>query len=181
MVLAQIQNGSEVAISYGGRDLNAAERNYSATEREALAVVAAVKKFQPYLHGRKFTIYTNHNALQWLMKISEPTGKLARWSLLIQQFDFDIVHRPGVKNGNADALSRRPYTNIRALDTEGVAYDQIRDQQQKDTDLFNLVQYLQEGVLPDNDDQARRILLEHDNYYLDTEGHPSPLVVSLRP
>ena len=47
LVLSQIQNGREVAIAYGGRDLNAAERNYSATEREALAVVAGIKKFQP--------------------------------------------------------------------------------------------------------------------------------------
>ena len=115
MVLAEIQNGHEVVIAYAGRDLNAAEKNYSATEREALAVIAAIKKFQPYLHGRKFTIYTDHNALRWLMRITEPTGRLARWLLLIQQYDFDIVHRSGTSNGNADALSRRPYSDISAI------------------------------------------------------------------
>ena len=52
-------------------------------------------------------VYTGHNALKWLMNIKDPIGRLACWSLLIQQFDFDIEHRVGVKNGNADALSRR--------------------------------------------------------------------------
>ena len=70
--LGQIQNGREVVICYGGRDLNSAERNYSATEREALAVVDAIKKFQPYLHGRKFTVHTDHNALKWLMNLKSP-------------------------------------------------------------------------------------------------------------
>ena len=58
MILGQIQNNREVAIAYGGRKLNPAERNYSATEREALAVVAAIKHFQPYLHGRPFIVHT---------------------------------------------------------------------------------------------------------------------------
>lgn len=58
MILGQIQNNREVAIAYGGRKLNPAERNYSATEREALAVVAAIKHFQLYLYGRSFIVHT---------------------------------------------------------------------------------------------------------------------------
>lgn len=51
------------------------------------------------------------------MTIKDVTGRLARWSLFIEQFDFDIKHRPGITNGNADGLSRRPYniTNLAAL------------------------------------------------------------------
>ena len=66
-----------------------ADRNYSATEHEALAVVP-----MPF---------------KWLMIVKDPTGRLARWSLLLQQFDFTIHHRAGKNNGNADALSRRSY------------------------------------------------------------------------
>ena len=62
MTLGQYHNKREVAIAYAGRDLSHAERNYSATEREALAVVEAVKYFQPYLHGCKFTVHTDHKA-----------------------------------------------------------------------------------------------------------------------
>ena len=51
------------------------------------------------------------------MYVKDATGRLARWALLLQQYDFEIIHRPGCQNGNADALSRRPYptTNLNAL------------------------------------------------------------------
>ena len=88
--LGQIQNGHEVAIAYAGRDLNNAERNYSTTEREALGLIFGIRKFEPYLHGRKFILHTDHHSLKWLMSISDPSGRLARWSLLVQQHDFEI-------------------------------------------------------------------------------------------
>ena len=107
--LAQVQNDKELVIAYNGRGLNQAEKNYSTTEREALALVEGIKKFQPYLFGRKFTVVTDHSSLRWLMNIKDATGRLARWSLLLQQYDFEIVYRPGKEHGNADSLSRRPY------------------------------------------------------------------------
>ena len=57
--LAQIQSGKEVVIAYNGRGLNQAGRNYTTIEREALALVEGIKKFQPYLHDRKFVVYTD--------------------------------------------------------------------------------------------------------------------------
>ena len=115
--LAQIQNGNELVIAYCGRGLNQAERNYTTTEREAFALVEGIKKFQQYLHDRKFVVYTDHSSLHWLMNVKDATIRLARWAMLLQQFDFDVIHRPGYQNGNADALSRRPYpnTNLNAL------------------------------------------------------------------
>ena len=62
-VLSQVIDGQENVISYWSRQLNRAERNYSTVEREALVVVAAVKEFYPYLYGRPFTLYTDHNPL----------------------------------------------------------------------------------------------------------------------
>ena len=61
--LAQIQNGKEVVIPYNGRGLNKAEQNNSTTEREALALVEGVKKFQPYLHNCNFTVVTDDSSL----------------------------------------------------------------------------------------------------------------------
>ena len=57
------------------------------TEREALAVVAGIKYFQPYVYGRRFTVHTDHNAVRWLMNIKEPTGQLARWAVLLHHCD----------------------------------------------------------------------------------------------
>ena len=89
--LAQIQNGKEVVIAYNGRGLNQAEQNYSTTEREALALVEGIKKFQPYLHNHKFIVVTDHSSVRWLMNVKDASGRLARWALLLQQYDFNIV------------------------------------------------------------------------------------------
>ena len=104
--LAQVQNDKELVIAYNGCGLNQAEKNYSTTEREALALVEGIKTFQPYLFGHKCTVITDHSSLRY---IKDATGRLARWSLLLQQYDFEIVYRPGKEHGNADSLSRRPY------------------------------------------------------------------------
>lgn len=74
LTLGQVIEGKERVIAYAGRDFNAAEKNYSATEREALAVIDGIKSLQAYLYGRKFYIHTDHSALKWLMSIQDPTG-----------------------------------------------------------------------------------------------------------
>ena len=79
--LAQIQNGKEVFITYNGRGLNEAEQNYSTTEREALALVGSIKKFQPYLHNHKLTVVTDHSSFCWIMNVKDTSGRLARWAL----------------------------------------------------------------------------------------------------
>ena len=68
--IGQMQNGKEVVIAHAGRSLNSIELSYSATEKKALAVIKGIKKFQPYLYGRKFTVHTDHHALKWLMTIN---------------------------------------------------------------------------------------------------------------
>jgi dUTPase len=107
-VLSQEQEGTERVIGYFSRTLTKAERNYCVTRKELLAVVAAVEHFNYFLYGRPFIIRTDHSALQWMMNFRNIQGQLARWLEKLQQYDFSIVHRRGVKHGNADALSRRP-------------------------------------------------------------------------
>ena len=63
-----------------------------------------LQTFRQYLLGRKFTIKTDHLALQWLRKTPEPMAQTARWLSYIEQFDFDIKHRAGSGHGNADGL-----------------------------------------------------------------------------
>ena len=169
LTLGQIIDGAERVIAYAGRDLNPAEHNYSATEREALAVIDGIKRFQPYLQGQKFTIHTDHNALRWLMSLEDPSGQLARWSLLIQQFDFDIVHRPGVVNTNADALSRQPYNSysLNALEAAGFKATQIFEFQRRDPGISDIINYLECDQLPHDNAKAKRILLSEDLYFLD--------------
>lgn len=105
-ILSQIKNGNDLPIAYASRTLNTSEINYSAIEKELLAIVWATKYFRPYLFGRKFTIYSDHKPLQWLFSIKEPNSKLLRWRLKLEEFDYQIKYKKGKLNKNADALSR---------------------------------------------------------------------------
>lgn len=107
-VLAQEIDGEEHPVAYFSRLFSRAERNYSTTERELLAVLDSVKHFRGYLDGVKFTIITDHIALKWLLTLDNPTGRLARWSTILSQYSFEIEHRKGNLNVVPDALSRPP-------------------------------------------------------------------------
>lgn len=75
-------------------------------------MVWGVKKFKPYLEGYRFDAVTDHIALKWLVRLKEPTGRLARWVLELQQYDFEVVYRKGIANKVADALSRYPVGQV---------------------------------------------------------------------
>lgn len=105
-VLTQDFDDGERPICFLSRSLSAAERNYSTTERECLAVIWAVEKLRSYLEGVHFTVITDHYSLVWLDRLKSPTGRLARWSLRLQAFDFTIVHRKGKEHVVPDFLSR---------------------------------------------------------------------------
>jgi hypothetical protein len=95
-------------IAYASKVNSKAEANYSITELECLAVVWSVKLFRPYLYGRVFVIITDHSALKWLMTRPNLAGRLHRWSLTLQEYEFTIEYRPSATNVVADALSRAP-------------------------------------------------------------------------
>lgn len=100
------EDDNDRAICYFSKKLNSAQRNYSVTELECLAVVLAVEKFRPYVELHPFTIITDHSALRWLMSQKDLSGRLARWSLRLQRFEFSIQHRKGHLNVVPDTLSR---------------------------------------------------------------------------
>lgn len=95
-------------IAYASRTLNGAEKNYSATELECLAVVWGIQRMRGYLEGYHFTFVTDHQSLKWLHRLEAPSGRLARWLFELQQYDYKIWYRWGAANKVADALSRQP-------------------------------------------------------------------------
>jgi hypothetical protein len=105
-VLAQRDDDKkEYAVAYASRSLTKPERNYSVTEQECLAVIWAVEHFHQYLGTTQFYLITDHSALQWL-RTSELKGRRARWILRLEPYNYTIIHRPGRKHNNADAMSR---------------------------------------------------------------------------
>ena len=107
-VLSQVQGGMERPVAYYSRVLSRPEKQYCTTRKELLAVVKSIHHFRPYLYGVEFVVRTDHAALKWLLNFREPEGQVARWIQQLQEFNFTIQHRVGIKHNNADALSRRP-------------------------------------------------------------------------
>ncbi|KAJ8039583.1 hypothetical protein HOLleu_17347 [Holothuria leucospilota] len=106
-VLMQRNKESDTkVIAFASKSLKGAERNYSATELECLAVVWAFEKWRPYIESSHITVFTDHQALVWMLRNKTLKGKLLRWALRLQEFDYVVHYRPGVQNVIPDALSR---------------------------------------------------------------------------
>ena len=95
-------------VEYASRRLSSAEVNYSATDRELLAIVWAVEKWREYLFGCSFIVYTDHRPITYLLTLKDPKGRMARWIARLQEYSFEVRYRPGIDNDVADCLSRRP-------------------------------------------------------------------------
>ena len=87
---------------------NSNQGRLATIEKECLAVVWAPKSFEHYLYGQKFTLFTDHMPLTWLKTMRNSNQRLTRWAVYLQQFKFEVRHRPGSKHKNADGLFRRP-------------------------------------------------------------------------
>lgn len=144
VLLQKTEDGDEKPIEYASRLLTQAERNYSTSEREALAVVWALKKYQGYLDGAEVTLGTDHQPLRWLMTLRSPSGRLARWALLIQSFNLNIEYIPGKANVVADYLSRPPTDDALEMYSFQVTMpinniSDIREKQLNDPDLKKII------------------------------------------
>lgn len=128
-------------IAFVSRKLRGAELNYTTTEKECLAVVFAIEKFNQYIEGVKFDVITDHSALIWLLNQKELKGRLARWVMRIQQYDFEVKHIKGQNNVVPDAISRFPQTeDIALIDISAspidIEYEKLRAKIQKSPDKF---------------------------------------------
>lgn len=107
-VLSQeTEEGHRKPLAYFSSGLTAAQRNYSASELECWALVAAVRKWKMYLQAAaKIVLVTDHNPLVWLRKQRDPRHKFARWLMELESYNYDIIYRKGEENTAADCLSR---------------------------------------------------------------------------
>lgn len=93
-------------IGYYSYTFTKPEINYTVTEKEALAVIKAIKYFRSYLEGREFIVHTDHQALTHIMTLKEPKGRLGRWQAFLMTYNISINHRSGRELKDADAISR---------------------------------------------------------------------------
>jgi hypothetical protein len=157
------ENGHDHPIHFANRQLTPVEKNYTMTEQEGLAIIFSLKKFRHYLLGYKAKIVTDHKALTYLVNKPNPSGRLVRWLLLMEEFDIDIVHRPGRWHGNVDGLTRAykgvgdvsedddfPDATIMSINVEE-APEKYRE----------IIQYLDSMRFPDGATKAIRTRIAH--------------------
>ena len=100
----QGMDGAEHPVAYYSSKLLPRETRYTVSEQECLTVVEAIKHFKVYLTGAEFTVMTDHSSLIYLDILKDENGRLTRWALALQPYMFNVYHRPGKCNANADGL-----------------------------------------------------------------------------
>ena len=150
-------------IAAASRILTSAESNYSPTDREALAIIFGVKKFEQYLLGRKFTLQTDHRSLKRILgpKTELPklaASRLARWAIELTSFDYEVECVPGKDNHLADTLSRLPlneapahqYDEVHAINSElinafALTRNLLKKQTLADPVLNKVIRFIETG------------------------------------
>ncbi|GIY89418.1 endonuclease [Caerostris extrusa] len=130
-----------------------AEEKYSSYELEVLAVVEALKKFRIYLLGNKFKIVTDCSAFEKTMGKGDLVTRVVRWVLLLEEFDYEITHRPGDRMKHVDALSRYPVMKI----VDDTITARLKKAQLEDENICSLKQLL-------NSNESKNISLEMKSF-----------------
>ena len=96
-LMQMMEQGHMQPIYYASKALARAERNYNMIEQDNLGIVYAITKFRHYLLCNQFILHVDHQALIYFVNKATLIAKMARWMLLLQEFNFEIKHTPGVK------------------------------------------------------------------------------------
>ncbi len=123
-ILSQKEGKFERVITYANKALTKVQRRFHPMEGECYALIWGILHFRQYLLRTHFTMRTDHKPLEWLATVFDAHGRRGRWIDMLQDFNFKIVHRAGLKHANANALSRNPVGQ--AMDDEDF-HQEIQD------------------------------------------------------
>lgn len=168
------EEGDEHPIAYVSKKLNETQKKYTITELECLAALVSIKKFRPYVEGQDFTLITDHASLKWLMSQKDLHGRLARWSLKLQGYDFKITHQKGKENIVPDALSRiycdevneleldvamtLDTLDLKSVNFEDLDYRKLRDKIASEPDKFTRLKIVDNRVYVRNEPKKHQSL-----------------------
>ncbi len=153
-VLSQLHENGERPVAFASTSLSAAEKKYSAGERESLACVWACEHWHIFLFGRAFTLRTDHQALTTLLATTGSGHRplrIYRWSDRLHQYKFSAEYKPGRENSVADALSRLPTKTATAVTSDITSEDEnfIREVMQEAIHEFITPDELRTATLAD--------------------------------
>ena len=95
-IFSQGPVGKDLPIAYASRTLNNTKRNYPTIEKELLATVWGCKNFRQYLYGRKSTVVTDHRPLIWIFSVKDPSSRLLRWRLKLEEYEYKVKYKKGL-------------------------------------------------------------------------------------
>ena len=164
------KDNTERPIANASKTLTATQKRYPQIQKEALSIIFALKKFHQFLYSRKFILVTDHKPLISMFGPNTATpvlaaNRLARWSLMLSQYNYTTEYRPTKQHGNADALSRLPagpdlsfdgeegdndvdtVCTIRTISSQLQPYsrNQLKDSTNKDPVISEVKRYVREG------------------------------------
>jgi hypothetical protein len=147
-ILFQMRDKERHVVAYFSKQTSDEQKRYHSYELETLAVVVALRHFRVYLLGMKFKVVTDCNALRTAFSKKDLIPRVARWWLEVQDYDFEIEYRPGVKMSHVDALSRDPIANaIDVCDIDITEADWILAAQLEDDQLCAIRKVLTEKIV----------------------------------
>ena len=186
------EDGRIHPVAFASRALSQTEQRYSVTELETLAVVWAVKHYNAYIYGHDVVVYTDHSAVKAILSSPHSNGKHARWWSHVYGSgvrNLEIVYRAGKENSNADALSRNPVpqttpesemvTDVQIAsvtsmdcsellqlspDSVTVPEGDLSLQQAEDPECQVLLDFLLQGKLPEDADEAKKVAAQATQY-----------------
>lgn len=109
------ENNTLHPVGFASRKLLDSEKTYSSTTLELLGLCFGITYFREYLWGRKFTVFCDNISMQYYNNLKIPSARIARLTLKLLDFDFDIIYKKGKENVVADALSRNAINNIKII------------------------------------------------------------------
>jgi hypothetical protein len=107
-ILSQKEGRFEKVVAYASKSLTEAQRKFHPMEGECYTLIWGVMHLKQYLHMNHFVLRIDHKPFEWLVTVSNAHGRRGRWVHMLQDFSFKIIHRPGLRHTNVDALSRNP-------------------------------------------------------------------------
>ena len=151
LVLSQRDsNGREHPVYYASKTMNPAEKNYSTTQKEALGIVYACQKFKHYLRLYHTTFTTDHACLKFLSNQTDLTGRLARWMMLLQEYNYEVRVRPGKQHVNADFLSRLDHQDTGEPICDDFPDEHLFHIEGEDSLYYDILQFIVHGFTPPN-------------------------------
>lgn len=117
-VLSQKYGDLDLPVSYFSKNFTQGERNKAPIEQELLAIYYAIMHFRPYIYGTQFTVKSDHKPLVYLFTLKNPSSRLTRIRLELEEYMFEIIHIPGKENVVADALSRIDIEQLKQMHLE---------------------------------------------------------------